>query len=318
MRLLGVADRGRDPRVGDRDDDVGRDGALAGELPAEGLPHLVDVAAVDPAVGPGEVDVLEHAVVRVARERADRLHAPLAQRDDLPWLDLTLVARVDQVERAGLRGDHEGVTDPAEDERTEAPRIAGRDDPVLGQEDERVGPPHLTERVDDPPEEHLLLRGRDQVDDDLAVDRRLEDRPTRLELRAQLLGVHQVPVVGDPERALRPLDDEGLAVLEHGRPARRIAVVADREPPLEPRQHVLPEDLGNVPHPPVADERLAIGGDDAGGLLATVLQGVQCEVRQRSGLGVAVDANDATLFVELVEHPARLHCSRGDALCTRR
>ena len=152
------------------------------------------------------------------------------------------------------------------------------------------------------------------MDDDLAVDRRLEDRPTRLELRAQLLGVHQVPVVGDPERALRPLDDEGLAVLEHGRPAGRIAVVADRQPSLQPRQDVLIEDLGDVPHPPVADERLAVGGHDAGRLLATVLERIERQVRQRRGLGVTVDAHDPALFVELVEHPAALTVAEATRL----
>src|SRR5204863_2365310 len=87
--LLGVADRRRYPRVRHRDDDVRGHGRLARELTAELLPYLVDVAAEDAAVGTGEVDVLEDAVVALgAREGPHRLDAPRAHDHDLPRLDL--------------------------------------------------------------------------------------------------------------------------------------------------------------------------------------------------------------------------------------
>src|SRR3989442_353446 len=137
-----------------------------------------------------------------------------------------------------------------------------------------LGAPHLAERVDDPPRERGRRGAGDQVDDDLAVRGRLEDRAARLELRAQAVGVHEVAVVGHGERAVGPLDDEGLTVLEHGGARGGVPVMADRETPLEASQNALAEDLGDVAHPAMGDQRLTIGGDDAGRLLAAVLQRV--------------------------------------------
>ena len=48
--------------------------------------------------------------------------------------------------------------------------------------------------------------------------------------------------------------------------------------------------------------RVAVGGDDAGALLAAMLQRVEAEVREVGRLGVAEDAEDAALVLELVEH----------------
>src|SRR5260370_25045459 len=45
----------------------------------------------------------------------------------------------------------------------------------------------------------------------------------------------------------------------------------------------------------------AVEGDDAGGLLATMLQGVQAERSVGGGVGSPVDAEQRTLLVKLVE-----------------
>ncbi len=90
--------------------------ALARQLAAELLPHLVDVAPEDLAVGTREVDVLEHAVVRLgaaANGRTDSRPFALVDDDDLAGLDLAHVGGVDQIERAGLGRDHHGVADRA-------------------------------------------------------------------------------------------------------------------------------------------------------------------------------------------------------------
>ena len=81
-------------------------GRLARELAAEVLAHLVDVPPEHAAVGAREVDVLEDAVVpgRGGNGRTDSTPV-VADDDDLARLDLALVVGVDQVERAGLRGD---------------------------------------------------------------------------------------------------------------------------------------------------------------------------------------------------------------------
>ena len=68
----------------------------------------------------------------------------------------------------------------------------------------------------------------------------------------------------------------------------------------------LVEDLGHQPHAPVLADVLAVAGDDAAGLLAPVLQGIEAEVGQPGRLGMAVDAEDAAVFFGLVVGLARL------------
>src|SRR5207245_6712856 len=96
--------------------------------------------------------------------------------------------------------------------------------------------------------------------------------------------------------------DEGLTVLQDRRAARRVAVVADRQVAAQPGEDVVLEDVGDVAHAAVADERLTVRRDNARRLLPPVLKCVEAEVREGGGLGMAVHADDAALLVELVEH----------------
>src|SRR4029078_603983 len=82
-RLLRIADRGRHTRIGHRHDDVGRHRAFLGKLGAYLLAGLVDADALDPAVGPGEVDMLEDAeAARLPGPRLDRAQAVAVDDDD--------------------------------------------------------------------------------------------------------------------------------------------------------------------------------------------------------------------------------------------
>jgi hypothetical protein len=45
---------------------------------------------------------------------------------------------------------------------------------------------------------------------------------------------------------------------------------------------------------------LAVGGGDAGGLLAPMLKGVEAEIGLARGFGMAVDGDYAAFFVEFV------------------
>jgi hypothetical protein len=45
---------------------------------------------------------------------------------------------------------------------------------------------------------------------------------------------------------------------------------------------------------------LAVGGGNAGGLLAAMLKGVEAEVGLARGFGMAVDGDDPAFFVEFV------------------
>jgi len=50
----------------------------------------------------------------------------------------------------------------------------------------------------------------------------------------------------------------------------------------------------------VAVDLGAIGGADAGAFLAAMLEGVEAEVGELGGFGVAVDGDDAAFVVEFV------------------
>ena len=137
---LGVADRRRHAGIGHRHDDVGLGRRLAGELGADRLAHLVDVAAVHDRVGAGEIDVLEDAGPHgLTRREADRFDALVRDDDDLAVLDVAHEAGADDVERAGLGGEDVAAVELAEHERADAERIARADQLLVGERDERIG-----------------------------------------------------------------------------------------------------------------------------------------------------------------------------------
>ena len=170
----------------------------------------------------------------------------------------------------------------------------------LVQEEERVGALHPAERLGDAVLEGDLLAPRDQVHEHFAVRGRLEDRALLLELGAHCLGVGQVAVVADRERALGVVDGEGLRVAQGRAAGGGVAHVADGDAARELADLLGAEDVLHQAHGAVGEEALAVAGDDAGRLLPAVLQGVEAEVGDVGGLAVAVDAEDAALVVEVV------------------
>ena len=100
------------PGVRHRDDDVGLDRVLARELAAERLAHGVDVRAPQHRVRAREVDVLEHALQPLARPAngRQRAHARASSMTTIsPGSTSRSSSRLDEVERARLRGDDPGV-----------------------------------------------------------------------------------------------------------------------------------------------------------------------------------------------------------------
>src|SRR6185437_15872826 len=87
--LRGVAQGRGHAGIGDGHDDVGGHMALARELHADPLPRLVDIVAVDDAVGPREIDVLEDAEALAATpERPAAVEAGGVDDDELAGLDV--------------------------------------------------------------------------------------------------------------------------------------------------------------------------------------------------------------------------------------
>jgi hypothetical protein len=131
------------------------------------------------------------------------------------------------------------------------------------------------------------------VHEHLRVAVALEDGSAGFELVPELVGVGQVAVVADGQRAARVVDGEGLGVLDVGAPGGRVADVADGDAPGELGELVLREGVLHEAHRAVRVERLAVGRDDAARLLPAVLERVQTEVGHVGRLGMTEDAEDA-------------------------
>ena len=170
------------------------------------------------------------------------------------------------------------------------------------------------ERVGDGVDERAGVGVGDELDDDFGVGGGLEVSAVALEARAEVAEVDQVAVVGDGDEALGGVDADGLGVEQRRVAGGGVARVADGHVAGELGEHVVGEDFGDQAHALDVGQMLAVGGGDAGRLLAAMLQGVEAEIGLARGVGMAVDGDDAAFFAELVGvvAVARLQCGRTE------
>jgi len=128
--------------------------------------------------------------------------------------------------------------------------------------------------------------------------------------------------VADGDLPVRAVDQDRLRVLEAALAGRRVPHVTDRARPGEIADRRFIEIVGDVAHRFVDAQSRAVGRRDADALLPAVLQRVQAEVGEIGGLRMAVNAEDAAFFFELVHFfklawgptPTRLsRCARSQA-----
>ena len=200
--FLRVTDRRRHAGIRHRDDHVGRGGRLAREFDAAGFAHVVDAAAADDRVRPGEIDVLEDARPRrQLAERLFRMGAVLVEDENFAVLDVAHVLGADDVERAGLGGEDRAAVELAEHQRPDAERVAGADQFLVGQPDEGVGAFEHLQAFDEAVDEAVAVRARHQMQDHLGVRGRLHHGAFAHELTAQREPVGEVAVVADGKAA---------------------------------------------------------------------------------------------------------------------
>ena len=198
----------------------------------------------------------------------------------------------------------------ADHQRPDTERIAHPIEGVGGQGDQGVRALHLSERVDQALHHGRLLRAGDQVDDHLGIGSRLEQTTLLDQLAAERERVGQVAVVPERQAAEREVGVQRLDVAQQRRARGRVADVADRGVTGQRADHrLVAEVIADQPERPVAVEHPTVEADDAGRLLAAVLQGVQAEHGVGRGVVVAVDAEHAALLAQLVrgEHPMPGH-----------
>ena len=146
-----------------------------------------------------------------------------------------------------------------------------------------------------------LRRPRHQMQDHLGVGGRLHHGAVVHELAAQREAVGQVAVVADREAAAVELGEQRLHVAQDGLAGGRIAHMADRRHAGQPLDHLAPgEVVADQAHAALGMEPLAVEGDDAGGLLAAMLERVQAERGDRGGVGMAENAEHAALLAQPV------------------
>jgi hypothetical protein len=124
--------------VGHGHDNVGVDRMFARELAAHFHPRLIDVPVGDGAVGPGEIDIFENAerAARLLGKCLNAFQAVLVDDNDFARLDVADEPGVNQVERAGLAGEHPAVAHPANGQRSKSMGVAHADKFLFRHDDE--------------------------------------------------------------------------------------------------------------------------------------------------------------------------------------
>ncbi len=127
----------------------------------------------------------------------------------------------------------------------------------------------------------------------------MEPRRCKLVLQGQRIG--EIAVVGDGEAATGEFGEQRLDVALDGAAVGRIAVVADGAVAGEIFHDArLGEGVADQADMTLGAKRLAVIGDDAGRLLATMLESMQAEDGERRRVGMAEHAENAALLVQLV------------------
>src|SRR5215470_14111856 len=133
------------------------------------------------------------------------------------------------------------------------------------------------------------------MDDDFRVAIGLEDGTAVLEAAAMLGSVGEIAVVAESEFAFVAVDDDGLRVEEAFVAGSRVTRVAHGEIAGELCEDRRREDLFDFAHGTVDVEIGAVAGDDAGGLLSAMLEGVEAEISEFGRFGMIEDVEDFTV-----------------------
>jgi hypothetical protein len=150
---------------------------------------------------------------------------------------------------------------------------------------------------DEAVDEAVALGLRDQMQDHFGVGGGLHHGAVAHQLAAQRQPVGEVAVVADRETAGVEFGEQRLDIAQDGAAGRGVAGVADGGIAGQAFDHFAAgKGVADEAEPAFGMKPGAIKGDDAGGFLAAMLQGVQSKRGDGGGVGMAEDA----------EHPAFL------------
>ena len=120
----------------------------------------------------------------------------------------------DNVERHGFGREDVGIAQLADNQRTNAERIAAADHAFRGQADQRIGALDLFQRVDEAIEQGAIVGRGDEVDDDLGIARRLKDRSAAHQYLAQRHRVGNIAVMRDCKAAGGQVGEQRLDIAQ--------------------------------------------------------------------------------------------------------
>ena len=229
------------------------------------------------------------------------LGAVLVENDDFAVVNVADEFRADDVERAGFRRENRAAVEFAEHQRADAERIARADQLLVGHRHQRVGAFDGAQGLDETVDEAVALGLRDQMQDHFGVGGGLHHGAVAHQFAAQGQPVGEIAVVADREPAGIELGEQRLHVAQDGRTCRGVADVADGGVAGKALDYLAAgEGVADEAEPAFTVKSGSVEGDDACGLLAAMLQGVQPERGDGGGLGVAEDAEHAALLAQRV------------------
>ncbi len=236
------------------------------------------------------------------------MRAVFVEDQHLAILDVADILGADDIERAGLRGEDRTAVELAEHQRPDAERIARADQLLVGEADKSVGAFEHAQPFDEAIDEAVAVRARDQMQNDLGVGGRLHHRAFADQLAAQRQAVGQIAVMADGKAAGIELGEQRLHVAQDRLAGGRIADMADGGVARQPIDHLPPgECVADQPEAAFGVEAGAVERDDAGGLLAAMLQCMQAERRDRRSVGVTENAE----YTAFLAQPVRIEVGEG-------
>ena len=304
---LRVAERRGRRAVGYGNHDVGVDGAFLRELLAHLAADLVAALFENLGVRTAEVDVFENAVGEaVFVRKAFGVQPVIRDGQEFARLDVADVIRTEQVEGAGFAGHAPCFAHAGDRKRAETETIAGDVHGVFADEHEAETAGKLGNGLLDGIPQGVSLGARDFVQEDFGVGRCLEDVAVGFHLGAEFVRVGDVAVVYDRELAPLAAHEDRLRVGERACSRGAVAYVADACETLQFIDIVFAEERRYKPHGLADANLVTVGHREAGAFLAAVLQGVKPHGDIPNNVIAIVDADNATFFVQFVEHNASL------------
>ena len=301
-----VAHGGRNARIGHRHDDVRGHRGFTRELRPDPLAGVIDRHALHHRIGTGEIDVFEDAepFARPA-EGLDAVHALVVDHDDLTGFDVAHEIGADDIQRAGFRGQDPAAgplrPDSTQDQGADAEGVSHAHQCLVRQGDQRIGAHHLFQRVDQTVHDGGIQADGDQMDENLRIGGGLEQASAPHQGPVQHMGVGQVAVMRHREATELEIRVQRLDVAQDGVAGGGVAVVADGDGTAQGRHDPgIAEIVANEAHALVRVEALAVVADDAGRLLAAVLQGVQAQGGDGGRVRHIPDTEDAAFLMQRI------------------